>query len=219
MSTSTVSSSGFAAAGSANEWSDVVPKLVSRESAMDEKLVAEKWDAIYRLAGITGSNEKKQRAVRAGVYVYLALNGTSRVGNYSGSIILNDGTEMEAAVIPRALRGDIRRFMRGNMRESYEFFKKSRYMERIPEFVAKVATLTIAAECAFATADWFQDCAEFTPAEKDAYDKNYQHSLHRAKNARGGRSLEEVEGDHRDRELAAQGSSAPKSKSGTSIDW
>jgi hypothetical protein len=151
-------------------------------------------------------DEKVQASCRIAVYKYLCINGTSREGSYAGTITMSDGNSFPASVIPLAAgKMQIRKFMRGNMQESYDALKSSRTMDVEARFIAKQAKLGISADCAFAVADWMTDCPLFTPAEGAAHEKSLMHGLERSRRARGGKTLEEVETSRVDDSLHAQG--------------
>jgi hypothetical protein len=168
--------------------------------------VAEAWKKLYFNAKLSNPDEKTQAACRLAVYKYLCLNGTSREGTYSGLITMSNGESFPSSVIPLATgKMQIRKFMRGNMVESYESLKSSRAMDTENRFIAKQANLGISAECAFAVADWMTDCPLFTPAESAAHGKSLVHGLERSRRARGDQTLEGVEKARVDEGLRAQG--------------
>lgn len=188
------------------EWSELVPQFVGHEDEMSPERVKTSWEKMYRLASMKAPTEKQRAAFRLAVYAYSAVNGTTRVGDYAGVFVLADGTEVPAAVIPRgAGQLDIRRFFRGNMKESYDALKGSGVLERDARFVAKAAALGIRPEEAFAMADWFADCPYFTPGEKLAHEKSLKYALSRSRRTRGGRPLEEVEAEQLGEILEVQG--------------
>lgn len=186
---------GVASGGvSDSVWVKALPKHVDAEDTMSPAMVKKSWNDIYREAGMRGSSEDEQRAVRLAVYVYFALNGTSRVGNYTGRIVTSSGVAFDSAVLVRVLsKFSLRRFMRGNMDESYEALKMSGAMSQYPRFIAKVGELGISPEVAFATADWMSDCRFFTPEESRANRLAFNYAIKRATGSRQGRSLEDVE--------------------------
>jgi hypothetical protein len=189
-----------------SEWDDVVPKKVTMEDSMSEAESARTWEAVYRHAGMSSASEKEKRAVRAGIYVYCALNGTSREGSYNAPIQLSTGTIISASVIPRAAsKMKIRKFLRANMSEAYRFFKQTRIMETYERFVASCAKHGISPENAFATADFLTECPDFTPDESKAHNAMFAHSIERARRAREGKSLEQVEDARVENELTAGG--------------
>jgi len=188
------------------DWAAVVPRRVDSEDALGVDQNKATWEKLYREAGMTAGNEEERRALRAAVYVYCAKNGTSREGDYGGEMVLSTGKHVPAAVIPKAAsRNRIRKFLRANMNESYEFFKSSRVMESDDRFIAKYAGHGISPDNAFAAADWLTDCPLFTPAEVKVHNAIFVHSIDRAARARGGNTLETVENDRVQEGLRAQG--------------
>jgi len=190
----------------AGSWLDVVPKSVDSEDALSFSENKAVWEKIYKAIGKATANESERKAVRAGIYAYCAKNATSREGDYAGSIQLADGTTISAAVIPQSAgKMKIRKFLRANMMESYDFFKTTRVMESDDRFVAKCATKGISAENAFATADWLADCPKFTPGEQKAHESSFNIGVDRARRARGGHNLEDVEQGRVQEGLRVQG--------------
>jgi len=186
-------------------WAELSPVSVDYEDSMNAGKVKEVWQKMYQLAGLRNPSEDEQASFRLACYVYACINGTSRVGNFSGQITTSGGTVFPASVISRATGGlNIRQFFRGNMSESYEALKMSGCIERDERYVAKVLNeVGASAECAFATSDWMTNCPHFTPAERAAHNASFDYSVRRARNARGGRSLEAVEKEGASERLAA----------------
>jgi len=176
-----------------NEWIDAAPKAVTFADSMSEAQATKALAEMYRLAGIATGSEKQKKAFRMWIYVQGALNGTSRSGDYSTNDKLADGTEVAAAIIPRVLGREIRKFFRANMDESYKALKTSKVMESYPRFISRCANMGIGASEAFATADWMDDCPHFTPNETAAHHKSFLYGIARARRARDGRTLEQVE--------------------------
>lgn len=202
-----VSGTGAARAGVV-DWGSFVPKRVDSEDTLGPEQNKKVWEKLYKEAGLSSAGEDDRRALRAAVYVYCAKNGTSREGEYSGEMQLASGKTVSAAAIVRAAgRMRVRRFLRANMMESYDFFKSSRVMEADERFVSKCSSLGVPAECAFATADWLGDCPQFTPGETKAHEITFVRGIDRAKRARGGKTLEDVESQRQDANLHAQGPS------------
>lgn len=188
------------------DWTALVPKNVGYENAMGAEQVKVVWAKMMQLAGLRAPNETKQRAFKLAIYVYGVLNGTSREGEYKALIELNDGFKFSSSVIPLATgKVEIRKFYRGNMVDSYLALKGSKAIEGYDEFVAKAAQFGVAADVAFALADWMTNCALFTPAETRAHETSFNSALSRSRRARSGRSLEEVESDRHVESLEAQG--------------
>lgn len=186
-------------------WADLKPASVGLENAMGAARVEGVWESIYKLVG-GASDESKKRSIRLAVFTYAMLNGTSREGAYRARCKTSYGKEFDAAVIPQSTgKMDIRRFFRGNMTESYIALKSSGVAADYPDFIAKAATKGISQDCAFATADWLTDCHLLTPAEEKAHNASFTISVEKARRARGGRGLEEVESGRVTDSLEAQG--------------
>jgi len=187
------------------DWASLAPRGVDWVRVMSKLKVDKKWEEIYAAAGLRNPSESTRASLRLGVYVYLFRNGATRVGEYSGLITMSDGHSFPASVIVRAVGPvDMRRFMRGNVIESYRALKESRVIENSAEDVAAVAPFGIRAEDAFATADWFDQCSMLTPSEKAAHDKVFNYKLERSSRSRGNKTLESVEEDGLEDKLRAQ---------------
>lgn len=190
------------------DYSEYVPKNVDSEDVMPKREVKQCWERIYRAVGLTAGNEKERLDVRAAVYVYGCKNGTTRSGAYQGECTTAKGREFDAAVIPKCTGiYNIRRFFRGNDKESYRYLKTSGAITpaREPAFIKKKEREGVPAELAWATADWLTYCIEMTPKEMEAHETSRLHGLEKARRARGGHSLEHVEKEVRDRSLHVQG--------------
>lgn len=200
------------------KWSELTPISVDFEDAMGPKRVAEVWQKMMIKAGVRSASEDTQRSFRLAVYVYGALNGTSREGNYKGEIKMSTGHAFDASVIPQSTGNlEIRQFFRGNMVESYHALKLSGAIAANERMVARAAALGISADCAFAMADWMASCPLFTNNEAKAHDAAFVYSVQRSRRARGGRNLEAVEGDRRESVLESQGPVEPMAPVGHSI--
>jgi len=209
------SSKGSGKASVSDEWADYVPQSVDREDELSTARVSEVWSAVYAEAGLSSGTEKEKKAARCGVYLYGLLNGTSRAGRYNGLIQTSTGVVFEAAAVPRAAgKFNVRRFYRGNMTESYEFLKYSGAVQQQKKFLALAAERGVDAEHAFALADWLTGCPLFTPVEASVHNKAFEFNIQRARRARGGRSLEEVEFEGEHAQLKAQGT-----ESGPADEW
>lgn len=195
------------------DWAAIVPRSIGREDAMSESQCKVKWGKMMRLANLKTPNESTQNAFKLAVYTYLAVNGTSREGNYAATIQMADGTTFDAAVIPGGIgKSEIRRFMRGEMNNAYEALKASAAVERDERYVAGVGKLGVLPAQAFATADFFDGCALFTPLEEMAHGLARNNSLVRAAKGRGG-TLESVERSRVEDSLEAQGAGSVASAS------
>lgn len=188
-------------------WSAVKPPRGELEDRMSDDDNAVAWGKIYAEAG--ARTETEMEAVRAGVYVYGANNGTSRVGSYSKNILWHGGHKFPASCVP-AVTGtrDIRRFFRANAAESYEMFKETRCMESEADFVAKAARFGASPSEAFAIADWLRQCHFLTPREAYVAEEAFKFGVRKAAASRGGHTLEAIEKNGLDEELVAQSAGA-----------
>lgn len=215
--TKDVTSGAMVESRASDEFADTKPQNVGTDDSMDTAEVAVVWGKIYAAVGAESAQEPEKRKIRTGCYTYCALNGTSRVGRYSGKIRTADGRVFAAAVLPLCVgKQEIRRFMRGNMLEAYRFFKRTKVMEDYPRFVAKWEAMGVGRSVAFATADFLTDCPLFTPEESSAHAKAFRYNIEKAKRARGGKSLEEVEAEEEELTMEAQG---PEHTAGRVVDF
>lgn len=174
------------------------------------------WAELYKASGCN-TDAKARLQLRAAVYVYGAVNGVSRAGNYAGESKVGD-VILRASIIPQVVGPfRMRKFFRSNMVESYHVLKRSPILQKDGRFIAKAARKGIAPDCAFAMADWLDDCPLFTFAEADAHMKSFTTSVDRAQRGRGGATLEDVERRGLDRSLQVQGPSIAEGR-GTTFD-
>lgn len=198
-------------------WSEFAPKSVSFEDAMSERDSQAIWNKLYQEARLRTPTEDERKMFRASLYVYAAVNGTSREGDYAGTIVMANGHEFQASIIPLSCgKLRIRKFFRTNMAEAYDFFKSSRSMEAVPRYVSRAAAYGVSADCAFAMADFLDECPKFTPAEARAHGIVFNHSVDRARRARSGKSLEAVESQRLGDVLRANGHEA---SDGQVVEW
>lgn len=183
------------------------PMSYDYEDSVGAEKVRQIWNAMYNFAGLRAPSEDVQRAFRLAVYTYAAVNGTSREGNYAGEIVMANGHKFNASIIVRATTKTlIRKFFRGNMKESYDALKESGVIANDERMVVRAAAYGAPPDIAFALADWFTNCPYFTPLEKKLHDDSFAYSIARARRGRGGDELETVERQRLERGLDAQGS-------------
>lgn len=188
------------------EYSKLVPAHVDDVTTMSEDKVNATWEAIYKLMGVSSAGEDEKKAIRCGVYTYARKNGTSRAGGWNKTFTTANGKTYEAACV-LAVTGkfELRRFFRGNERESYKYLKYSGVVESTPKLMMEGEQYGVAPECVFALADWLDDCPFLMPEEKQAHEKARVYNYERAKRARGGKSLEAIEDEQRAKALEVQG--------------
>lgn len=188
-----------------SKFDDCIPAHVSVTKVMDASMVTDVWSKIYAAAGIKSGSEEEKRSLRCAVYMYIALNGSSPSGSYSGTIRSGRGAQVPAAVLPASTgRLEIRQFMRANASESIEFFQATRALELDPVIRAKSETMKVPLSAALAFVDYLDAAIGLTPAERDAQQIIRNYSLQRASYARGGRTVDEMRHEGHQEQLEAQ---------------
>lgn len=201
------SSAGTAGMAKPGSYDDCVPKLVDAANQLTKGRNELAWSTLYSKANVGSGDEAVKRSLRCAVYVYLAVNGTSPSGEYSGQIVSGKGNVLKAAEIPSAAgRYDVRRFMRTNAAESVEFFHATSALSEVPAIIAKCEIYEIRLSEAIALCDWLDGAPGLTPAERDCQARLKTYSLKRARAARGGHSVEDMRDERMDDAIVAQGS-------------
>jgi len=113
---------------------------------------------------------------------------------------------------------ELRRFLRGNCSESYGFLKTSGFVEEDRDCRAAAADMQVRVQDFYATADWFDKYDALSPEEREINSKSREYGLERARRARGGRTLEDVEDERRHSALEVQGPSVSNGEEGK-IRW
>lgn len=151
-------------------WSKVATVGQQREDRLPLEITVAKWGQIYRLFG--ASDEKAQDAVFAAVNGYFAVNGCSPSGKYSREIRTADGKSVLASHVIKItgrLEGDIRQFLRGRMKDSYEVLRYTDVVMKDEAAVGAAELNGIPRHCAYLMADWLKDCEFLTSEEQDVY--------------------------------------------------
>jgi len=209
MSTNTEQRGSVAGTGekSTDEFAGCLPKAVTVTKVMDagkSKLV---WDRLYSSAGVANQGEQPKKALRCGVYMYLAINGTSPAGTYKGTITTGTGVVLRASEIPAAAGSfEVRQFARANAEESLRFFRHTAALETDAAIRAKCEEMEIPPSDAIGFVDWFDVAVGLTPTERESQKRLKNYGLGRARRARDGKNLEEIRADHYQDSLNAQGS-------------
>lgn len=196
------------------------PPVQDGEDSMSQRQSDAAWAKIYKAAGV--QNETERKAVRVACYAYACKNGTSRAGTWRHTVKVANGTEFPASAIIEATGlYDVRRFFRKNKNEAYELLKATQAMEYDEEFLARCEARGAPRHAAFATADYLSGCSHLTPEERRANEAFFDMSIDRARRARDGATLEQVEGQALHRRVEVQGpesTPAPVSQ-GKSVAW
>jgi hypothetical protein len=195
----------------------LAPTVVEHVDALAPEANKAMWQKFYSAAGYSSAGEESKAGLRLAVYLYLLVNGTSREGAYSGDLRPRDGNLVPAATLVRVCgSAGVRRWMRANQAESYDALRAQPLENIVPRYVASVAKLNIGTQEAFATADWLTGCEKFTPTEVRAHETSFDTSVNRARRARGGHALEEVEKRRQEVALESQG---PLNAGGTPVNF
>lgn len=193
--------------GARVDWTRFTPVAVGSEDAMSPQEVKRVWESIYAAVGKATASEAERNEIRFALYVYAAVNGTSPQGKYSADVKTASGHTFSAAVIPRCVgRHMIRAFFRANMDEAYEALKSTRALEVLAQrYVTAWEQRGVPRELVFATADFLRNCRHFTPQELEVNVLASNFGISRARRARGGKTLEQVEREEVEETLRAQG--------------
>jgi len=195
---------------SRDEFANCIPKRVTVAKVMDEDKVKAAWNKMYVAAGISNVGEQGKKALRCGVYLYLAINGTSPAGTYKGTVQTGTGVTMRASEISAAAGTfEVRQFARGNVEESLRFFRLTGILEVHPAVVAKCEEKEIPPSDAFGLVDWFDVASGLTPTERHAQKQLKNFGLSRARRARNGQNMDEIRAEHYQESLSAQGVERP----------
>lgn len=190
-------------------WEGLDPVHVDYEDTMNPLKVARVWTEIYNAAGLRSASEKEQRSVRCAVYVYGAKNGTSREGDYLGSITTGLGLTFSASIIPVATgKFGIRKFFRANANESYDYFTRSDILVNDRKYVQKAERLGIPRDDAFCMADWLGDCSRMSQHQQRMHEKSFVNATTKAAAVRGS-NLETVEKERNDAVIESQKVASP----------
>jgi len=153
-----------------DRWASVQVVLPERESVLPPAATATKWEAIYRLFDATTEDARDE--VFAAVISYFLVNGTSARGEYLRSVRTAGGVEIEIASVIAIVgkqEGDIRRFVRGRMQDTYNFLKYNPMVVEDKMLVEKAALRGLSRDRAWLMADWLSDCPFFIGSESEEY--------------------------------------------------
>jgi len=176
-----------------HDWSAYTPLRLDVADAMPMEEAQLVWANLYAAANLTNATEEIKKGFRGLVYAEMFVQGTSRAGGYVGKMQASNGTVLPVSIIPSTVpQGQLRRFLRADLEESYNALKTMRLDRVAAKRVAKATELGIPANYAFATADWLTGCPEFRAPEAEAHKVYMGTSIRRANAARGG-TLESVE--------------------------
>lgn len=198
-----------ARAAGESKWGNVAVPRVEHEDRMAVEEAEAVWNRIYSLFRAAG--EEARNEVKLAVYAYYAVNGSSPQTPHSKDIVTGGGVSVASADVLDAIgsRELIRRFLRAHVEEAYSALKESEVLATDDVYVAKVADKGIPRQYAYCGADFLRGCGLLMPVEKDYADRAFNYSVQRARSARGGRTVEQIDEESRDARLTAQREVAP----------
>jgi len=152
-------------------WSSVVVPEQPTETAMDKAVADGKWSQIYALAGASGESERD--GVYAAVLAYFTKNGTSPEGNYKHPVSMPNGKKLPAGEIVKItgkLDGEIRQFVRADLRKAYECVKNLPALKTDPYLLAEAERWGISGGRVYLLADFLSKCPFFVGDEDRVYE-------------------------------------------------
>jgi len=165
----------------------LAPKSVDHAGVMNSTNVSDVWTKIYRMAGYADKSEDDKKSLRYGVYAYAARNGTSDKGGWTGNVTLSSGIKLNAGDVEVKIgKLDKRRFMRGNIEESFFFEKFVDDLGDDPVVAKKCMDLGFRPSLAYAMCDWMDQTDKLSTEESLAQVASKRYGLVRSKFAQAG---------------------------------
>lgn len=162
---------GMATNVARERWAAVQVVPPERESVLPPAQTAQRWEAIYRLFDAT--TEAARDEAFAAVVSYFLVNGTSTRGEYLRSVRTAGGIEVEIAAVIDIVgkqEGDIRRFVRGRMQDTYNLLKYNPLIVEDKMLEQKAAIRGLSKDRAWMLADWLSGCPYFIGSESEEYE-------------------------------------------------
>jgi len=159
-----------ASMSSADRWARTPAVPQQREDTLPEEAAVAKWQQIYNLFGATGESARDE--VFVAVNGYMAINGASPDGRYSREIKTAGGVSVSASEVIKItgrLKGDVRQFLRGMSKKSYECLKHSAVLREDTHALARAESAGIPRHMVHLLADWLRGCEWLTAEEEDIY--------------------------------------------------
>jgi len=182
MATSSSSNVGVSSKSAKERWASVSAVPQPREDRLPMELAVPMWQKIYSLFGAKG--EKDQDEAFVAVQGFFCANGCSPAGHYSREVKTGGGVVVPSSDIVKVtgrLEGDVRKFLRARMRDSYEALKYSAVVMQDEVLLQKAESVGIPRSMAFLLADWLKDCECFNAEEQDLYQKVSRRTLEAAR--------------------------------------
>lgn len=153
-----------------DRWGKVSTSVQEREDRLSLSATTAKWSKIYRLFGATTEDSRDE--VFVAVNGYFAVNGCSPDGRYARDIRTGGGVAVSSSDVVRItgkLEGDVRQFLRGKLKESFESLKNSTVLTEDEATLAKAESLGIPRHMVYLVADWLKGCEYFSVDEAEVY--------------------------------------------------
>jgi len=156
---------------SIERWSSVSAVAQASEAADTLPEAMAKWEKIYRKFGARSEGEKDEAF--AAVNLYFLRNGCSPFGKYNKPIRTAGGVEVlsgEVVKISGRLEGEIRQFLRGRIKDSYEFLKFNPASTDDDSLAAIAESVGVPRSSCWLLADWLgPSCPFFVGNEDEVY--------------------------------------------------
>jgi len=152
----------------AARWAAVAGVPQAREDRLPMDRAMAKWNQIYALFG--ADSEEMRDEVFLAVNMYFWANGCSPEGKYERNIRTAGGVEVGSGDVVRIvgrLPGEIRQFLRGLMKKSYECLKYSSAIREDAVMRDKAEGLGVSADYSWLLADWLKGCEFLTASEME----------------------------------------------------
>lgn len=184
-------------------WSNVALPEVEHEDRLPLGEAAETWNGIYRLFRAGG--EDAQKEVKLAVYAYYAINGASRRTKHSRDITTGGGASVLASDVLDVIgEKKIRQFCRADVNEAYSALKESGVLENDEVFAHLAMEKGVPRGSLHCAVDYLRGCSLLTVEEKEFARNHFNASIEKARNARGGLTIDEEDRLIDNRRLSAQ---------------
>lgn len=201
-------------ATAADHWASVPGVPQAREDRLPLERALRLWNQVYELFGANSEGSRDEAFLAVNMYFW--SNGCSPSGKYGRDIRTGGGIVVPAASVVKIvgkLEGEIRQFLRGCMRKSYEAMKYSPAVQADAVMADKAETLGVPRSKAFLLADWLRGCEYMTP-EESAIQAAVADVLIRRANDRRNQRVGSSRVDDRDEEIDVASRAAPASVPG-----
>jgi len=156
----------------AERWSAVPAVPQQREDRLPMEEAGAKWGRIYELFGANSENSMDEAF--AAVNLYFLVNGGSPSGKYARSVRTAGGVVVPIDSVVKVtgkLEGEIRQFLRADMRKTYNCLKYSPAVSGDRALQDKAERLGVPRHQCWILADWLRDCEYLTGEEAAIHSK------------------------------------------------